>query len=72
MGVIRERLNEVLLSGSAGTTPTRKAAGAGGWNWPAASRVPMPTGERFAESLRGGTPGCAIPTGERFAEALRK
>ena len=81
MGVIRERLNEVLLSGSAGTTPTKEATKprsnsaktAGRILAEAACRVPrpMPEGERFARALREGQASFPIQEGAEFIKAIR-
>lgn len=81
MGVIRERLNEVLLSGSAGTTPTKEATKprnnsaktAGRILAEAACRVPrpLPKGEQFVKELREGQPAFTIPVGPAFSESIR-
>ena len=74
MGVIREKLNEVI--GASQTTallgeeaprrpkPRREA--------PAAAPATMPTGPAFSRELREGTPGSSIPAGSAFVESLRK
>ena len=70
MGMIRERLNEVI-----GAAETNALLGEEAPRRPKPRResaATMPTGPAFSRELREGTPGSSNPRGAAFADSIRE